>query len=196
MPDDEKTKIWDADRMTKEDLDKELGSATGKERAYRAKEIGEDWGFTVGEEAGVKKTVASQAESIEAVKEAAAKDVALARSEGVAAVEKVIGSAGESITAARKEGFDAGVASVDVPDATEDQPKPDSGDTDTSEYDRGVADGLAQAVPAEAGEEEMVPCPECNATGKMIGWGDQCKKCYGATKVKASSLVEEVEADG
>lgn len=36
--------------------------------------------------------------------------------------------------------------------------------------------------------ERMVKCPGCNGTGKMHGWGDQCKRCYGATVVKASSV--------
>lgn len=200
MPDNEKpapkAQMWDADRMTNEDLDKELGSFTGKERAYKAKVIGEDWGFTVGEEAGVKKTVAKQAEAmellkaeqakaIESVKEAAVIDAEIERVRAKESAEDELNRIKES---RYKIGFADGKASVDVSDS-------DSGDSDTSEYDRGKADGLAQAAATEEAEEEMVPCPECNGTGKMIGWGDQCKKCYGATKVKKSSLVEEVEAD-
>lgn len=178
--------IWDADRMTPEDLDKELGSFTGKERAYKAKNLGEDWGYTVGKEAGAKETQsgaietlkAEHADAIKAVQEAAVKDVELALAANEAALI-VVRAEGHLA------GFDEGVASVGGPDS------------DTSEYDRGVADGLAKAEAAEEAEEEMVQCPGCNGTGNMIGWtGSQCKKCYGATKVKASSLVEEVETDG
>ncbi len=235
MPEPIKTGLGDADRMTQEDLDKELGTMTGKERAYKAKILGEDWGFTVGEEAGAKKTVAGQAEALEVLEEAAAKNLETARElskeEAASDAKFAFDLAQGAITVARDEGFAAGVASVDVislegsraeleeahtlalearyqvgkadgiasvdvPDASEGKPDSDSNDSDTSEYDRGVAAGRAQAAAGEEAEEEMVECPACNGTGKMIGWGDQCKKCYGATKVKASSLIEEVEVDG
>jgi len=45
----------------------------------------------------------------------------------------------------------------------------------------------------EADEDPMVQCPGCNGTGKMWGYGDQCRRCYGATTIKASLLEPDEE---
>ena len=62
-----------------------------------------------------------------------------------------------------------------------------------AEYMRGFEEGKEYQVGLADEADEMVTCPKCNGTGKMIGWGDQCKTCYGATKVKQSSLEPEEE---
>jgi hypothetical protein len=66
-------------------------------------------------------------------------------------------------------------------------------DDDHPEYLRGLADGLARAALGEV-PDPLVPCKACNGTGKMPQWGSQCKTCFGATKVRASTLA--VEANG
>ena len=64
-------------------------------------------------------------------------------------------------------------------------------DTESPDYLAGFEAGVA----SQDEEEEMVKCPKCNETGKIIGWGGQCKRCFGSTKVKASSLEPEEVPD-
>lgn len=54
-----------------------------------------------------------------------------------------------------------------------------------------------EAVAAKEAVESdlMVKCPACHGTGKMWGYGDQCKRCFGATVVKASTLEPEKTAE-
>ena len=66
--------------------------------------------------------------------------------------------------------------------------------TDTASPD--YLAGFEAGVASQDEEEEMVKCPKCNGTGKMIGWGGQCKRCFGSTKVKASSLEPEEAVSG
>ena len=44
-------------------------------------------------------------------------------------------------------------------------------------------DGIIEAV-SSGPEVVMVACPDCGGTGKLWN-GSQCKRCYGATVVKA-----------
>jgi len=54
-------------------------------------------------------------------------------------------------------------------------------------------DSIAVAeIPSLAAEEpEDVKCPTCNGSGKMWGYGDQCKRCYGKTTVPRDRLTED-----
>jgi len=47
-----------------------------------------------------------------------------------------------------------------------------------------------QAVIALTEPVGDVTCPTCRGTGKMWGYGDQCKRCYGATTVRRDTLTD------
>jgi hypothetical protein len=78
--------------------------------------------------------------------------------------------------------------------ATDQGYKDEDYDDDNPEFLRGLAIGLAQAAFGEV-PDPLVPCKSCNGTGKMPQWGSQCKTCFGATKVRASTLVTEEEPE-
>jgi len=82
-----------------------------------------------------------------------------------------------------KEAEEAAAAAADGEDQDDDL------DVESPAYRRGFEAGFVAG--AEPDDDPMVRCPGCNGSGKMWGYGTQCKRCFGATVVRASTLETE-----
>ena len=84
----------------------------------------------------------------------------------------------------------ASIARAIAPNPPADGDDDPSIDEESPVYLAGYAAGLAVAAAGEVADL-LVKCPPCRGTGRMWGYGDQCKKCFGSGKVRASTLEPE-----